>query len=448
MHIAHALSALQSSDVSLFRNARERLDPRWVASVVSGPPGVVARRRKMPTETLIWLVAGANLFANISFPDVMRHLGLTAPTRRGNAQTPPSSGSIAEARQRLGWEPVASVFKLTARLWNAELGSEGTRFHGLQVLAGDGVTFNVPDTSSNGAEFGRPASTGAEPAAFPQARAVVLVDVFHHLALDAAVGPYGRAEVPLLEEMMPRVADNTLLLLDRNFRAFATLYRFQTDGSERHWLLRARKDLQFQVRHTNAEGDDLVTIAPGWAVRQRDPAVPKVMSARLLRFWNGREEIRLLTSLVDPVAYPAHELLELYLLRWEIEMAFDDMKTEQRGAAKTLRSKTPDGVRQELYGLFLAHNVVRVEMGRAAALANLPPTRISFHRSLTEICRFLVLFSSSSAPGKALEREAELRSSLTYLTLPERRPRSYPRALKQTVSKYPRKRIGQRAQPP
>lgn len=447
MHVADALGALQSSDVSLFKTARERLDPTWVASVVSGPPEVVARRRKMPVETLIWLVAGANLFANISFPDVMRHLGLTAPTRRGNAQTPPSSGSIAEARQRLGWEPVAEVFRLTSRLWNQEIGGEGLRFHGLQVLAGDGVTFNLPDTSSNMTEFGRPASTGVEPAAFPQARAVVLVDVLHHLAMDAAVGPYGRGEVPLLEEIMPSIADHTLLLLDRNYRAFATLHRFQSVGNARHWLLRARKDLQFEVYRTNAEGDDLVTIAPGWEVRQRDPSVPRAMNARLIRFWNGREEIRLLTSLLDPATHPAHELAELYLLRWEVEMAFDDMKTEQRGAAKTLRSKTPDGVRQELFGLFLAHNVVRVEMARAAALASLPPTRISFHRSLVEICRFLVLFASSTAPGKALEREAELRSTLTYLVLPERRLRSYPRVLKQTVSKYPRKRIGQCAKP-
>lgn len=443
MHVAEALAGLHAVDLSLFKRVRERMDPAWLADVIAAGPTVSVRRRKMPVETLIWLVAGANLFANMSYVDVMRHLGLTATTKRGHAQLAPSSGSIADARQRMGSEPVASAFRLTAALWNAELDSDHLKFHGLRVLAGDGVTFNLPDTPSNGEHFGHPGSATSEPAAFPQARAVVLVDVFHHLAVDAEVGPYGRAEVPLLEAMMPRVPDNALLVLDRNFRAFAVLYRYQRSGSNRHWLLRARKDLKFTIVRNLAEGDDLVNVSPGWQSREDDPSIPKTVTARLLRLWNGREEIRLLTSLMDPARYPALEVGELYLRRWEVEMAFDDMKTEQRRAARTLRSKTPDGVTQEIYGLFLAYNVVRVEMGRAAVLAGIPPTRISFHRSLTEVCHFLAVFVGSTAPGKALDREAELRATLAYLTLPERRPRSYPRELKQVIPKYPRKKIGQ-----
>lgn len=443
MQLSKAISELSGGDLSLFTTVRERLDPAWVDEIVAGSVAseVPVRRRKMPAGSVLWLVAGANLFAHMSFTDVMRHLGLTARTRRGHEQASPNSGSIAEARQRLGWVPVAAVFRKSATLWNDELMCDDFRFHGLQVLAADGVCFNLPDTPSNVAHFGKPGSSSdGTPAAWAQARAVVLVDVHHHLAFDAEVGPYRTAEIPLLVAMMGRIPDRSLLLLDRGFRAFGALYKHALVGQSRHWLLRARRDLKFKVQQNLGPGDDLVTVAPGWSVRSKDPSIPKEVPARLLRFSNGREQILLLTSLVDAATCPASEVAALYLRRWDVEMAFDDMKTEQRGAARTLRSRTPDGVLQELFGVLLAHNIVRVEMGRAAVAAGLPPTRISFHRSLAEIRRFLVLFSASSAPGKALEREAELRAALAYLILPERRDRHYPRALKSTTWRYARKR--------
>lgn len=148
----------------------------------------------------------------------------------------------------------------------------------------------------------------------------------------------------------------------------------------------------------------------------------------------------LLTSLVDHVRFPAPEVAALYASRWEVEIAFDDMKTEQLRAATTLRSKQPDGVYQEVYGLLVAHNLVRAEMARSAVLFSVAPTRINFHRSLELVQEQLRSMCLTTAPSKLGGEEFLLRERLRFLVLPERRShRRYPRALKVVVPKYPRK---------
>ena len=395
----------------------------------------------MPTTTVLWLVVGAALFANLSFIEVVRSLGLTAPSRRGSRQVPPSSSSVAEARQRLAWEDTAAVFRASAAAWSNEVDALG-RYRGLSVFAADGVIFDTPDTDSNVDFFGRPSSTVGERAAFPQARAVVLLNVLTRLAVDAEIGPYLRSELSMFAEIVPRVPNHSLTILDRNFRSFGLLFQLNSSGEERHWLLRARTDLNFTVVRTLSDGDEVVTVAPGWAVRQKDPSIPRTVTARLIRVQSGQTPLWLLTSLVDSTRYPANEIVKLYGQRWEIEMAFDDMKTEQRGAATTLRSKRPDGVRQEMFGLLIAYNLVRIEMAHAAQTAGATPDRLSFHRTLTIVKHYLLLLGTSSAPSKAMDRVVEMRDTLAFLMLPERRPRSYPRALKQIIPKYPRKKIG------
>ena len=146
-----------------------------------------------------------------------------------------------------------------------------------------------------------------------------------------------------------------------------------------------------------------------------------------------------MTDLMDTARYPALELAALYHERWEIELAFDDIKSEQRAATVTLRSKTPEGIRQEIYGLLLAHNLVRVEMASVAAELGVAPTRISFHRALHELADGL-RGMTGTAPTRWPAWEGLLRTRLMQLVLPERRTaRSFPRAMKMPVGRYARK---------
>ena len=147
-----------------------------------------------------------------------------------------------------------------------------------------------------------------------------------------------------------------------------------------------------------------------------------------------------LTSMLDPVAFPASELVELYHERWELELAYDEIKTEMLEREETLRSKSPPSVIQELWGIFIAYNLVRLEMERIANEIHLPPTRISFVTALTRIVDVWSWMAIAS-PGTIPKHLLAYRLRLKRLILPPRRPnRSYPRAVKMKMSNYPRNR--------
>ena len=148
-----------------------------------------------------------------------------------------------------------------------------------------------------------------------------------------------------------------------------------------------------------------------------------------------------LTSLLDSRAHPASEVVALYHERWEIELGLDELKTHLLERQESIRSRTPDGVRQEIWGIALAYNLIRVEMARAAAEAGVAPTRISFVAALS-IIRVALLMSATPplAPGKIPSRLLDMRRHLKLLLLPPRRSeRVNPRAVKIKMSNYRRK---------
>jgi len=431
-------------DLDLFRSAKDRIDPAWITEALERGECVGMRRRKLPAEQVVWLVIAVCLLAHRSFGDVVRTMGITVPTRRGNAQAAPSSGAVAEARKRVGSGAMCELFRLSASHWVQAEDFAHLRFHGLQVLAADGFTARTPDTATNLAEFGKPASMGTE-ASHPQVRALCVFDVATHFITDAVFAPYDAAEVPLLEEAIPRLPDRSVCIMDRNFQAYATLHRIRSAGEERHWLVRAKANwLRTTLVETLGPGDTLVRLDFSPKTRLADPSLPATFIARRIEYQVNGKSFVLLTSLLDAAKYPSAEVAALYHSRWEAELVLDDVKTELRGAALALRSKTPEGVYQELYGVLIAHNVVRVEMARAAVMLKVSPTRISFHKALVMICHHVECMAYTTAPSKLTDRELELRSALQYLLLPERRPdRHYPRALKNVVARYPKKKIVQ-----
>ena len=175
--------------------------------------------------------------------------------------------------------------------------------------------------------------------------------------------------------------------------------------------------------------------------RKQDPTLPKTWRARAIRYQRqGFRPQTLLTSMLDAIAYPAEELAQIYHERWEIELGYDEIKTEMLDREEAIRSKTVAGVKQELWGLFLAYNLVRLEMEQIAEEARIEPTRISFVAALRMI-RDEMLWCSLSSPGAIPKHLRELRASLKRFILPPRRPdRVYPRAVKIKMSNYAKKR--------
>jgi hypothetical protein len=263
-----------------------------------------------------------------------------------------------------------------------------------------------------------------------------------HLLLAAWFGPYKSSERKHARELWPLVPDDSLVVVDRNFMYAKDLVPLQSTGKNRHWLTRARKRSTFKIVKRLGGGDALAEILVNRNARREDPTLPERWSVRTIRYRRrGFREQTLVTSLLDPALYPRDEIVALYHERWELELGYDEVKTEMLEREEAIRSRTSVGVEQELWGIALAYNLVRIEMERAAEIASVPPVRMSFAACLRAI-RFQLLLFASISPGKiakVLDRfHHELADSCVLP--PRRSERFYPRAVKIKMTNYPRKR--------
>lgn len=446
MELGQALLAVGSGErAASFDVFSEALDPEWIAQALAATGTATVRRRKLPADYVLWIVIGMGLLRDRSIQEVVRHLALVLPAPDG--QRPTVSGSaIVQARDRLGPQPLAWLFRETTDAW-APASADEHRWRGLAVFGVDGTTLRVPDTHENDAHFGRPGtSRGGAAAGYPQLRLVALMVLRSHLLAAVAFGPYGDSEPVLAESLWPALPDRSLTIVDREFCTYAVFHRLAAPARDRHWLTRAKKALSWAVVEPLGPGDALVELRPSRQTRAAHPALPEAWRVRAVRYQRrGFRPQTLLTSLLDPVAYPAAEIVALYHERWELELGFDEVKTHTLEREEALlRSKAPTRIEQELWGLVLGYNLVRLAMARVAGEAGVSPTRISFRHALNCI-RVFWLTGWFASPGVLPRRLAALHEELKLLLLPERRPRRYPRAVKIKMSNYPRKRPRRRS---
>jgi len=161
---------------------------------------------------------------------------------------------------------------------------------------------------------------------------------------------------------------------------------------------------------------------------------------RAIEYRHGKETRVLLTSMLDSKRFPAEEIVALYRERWEIELGYGELKTDMLERAETLRSKSPSSVAQELWGILIAYNMVRLEMERIADELKVSPLRISFIEALRSIREQWLWASMTHSPGAIPKRLATMRDRMRRFLLPDRRERSYPRVVKIKMSNYARKR--------
>jgi len=269
---------------------------------------------------------------------------------------------------------------------------------------------------------------------------VTLMALRSHILAGAQFGPYRTDERVYAADLWHLIPDQSLTIVDRNFFAARTLIGLERGGTHRHWLTRSRANTVYKRVKRFAPGDELVELNVSSEARRKDTSLPMTWQMRAIRYRRrGFKPQILLTSLVDPKRYPAAEIVELYHERWEIELGYNEVKRVMLAREESTRSKSPRGVAQELWGLGIAYNLVRYEAERVAAEAGVPPTRISFVAALNFIETALRTWGTESA-ARLPERLQRLREDLGHFVLPERRERSYPRAVKIKMSNYPRKR--------
>jgi hypothetical protein len=313
----------------------------------------------------------------------------------------------------------------------------------------DGSSLRVPDSAENRSYFGGHPSSDGTISAYPLMRVVGLMALRSHLLADVAFGPYEVPELTYAEALWESVPSDSIVILDRGFFGAPTLLNIQRGAPSRHWLTRARTNTRWEIVERFAEDDLLVEMTVSREAKRGDEELPEKWRARAIRYQRkGYQPSWLLTSLVDAETFPASEIIALYHERWELELGYDELKTELLEREESLRSKTPEAVTQETWGILTAYNLLRVEIEKIAKEAGVEPTRISFVAAMRLIADEW-LWCAAGTPGTIPKKLAALRANVKSFVLPPRRSeRSYPRAVKLRTSHYPKKSPVNRPLPP
>lgn len=419
-----------------FETFRRHIDAAWIEQALAATGTATVRRRRLPAEEVVWVVLGMALFRDRPIEDVVSKLELALPGAGTVARS-----SVSQARARLGSEPMKWLFERSASQW-AHASAAEHRWRGLALYGIDGSSLRVPDTPENRAHFGGQSGREGSESGYPMARIVALMALRSHLLAGVWLGPYGGThELEPAKQLGTSVPDHSLIILDRGFLAAPMLIGVETGEQNRHWLTRAKSNSKWRALQRLGKGDELVEMDVSREARRQDASLPRTWRMRAIRYQRkGFRPQTLLTSLLDAEQYPAAEIIALYHERWELELGYDELKTELLEREETIRSKTREGVEQELWGLLLAYNLVRLEMERVARSAKVEPTRISFVESL-RLIRDEWLWLSVTSPGAIPKRLESMRANIKRYILPPRRPkRLYPRVVKVKMSNYDRKR--------
>jgi hypothetical protein len=413
---------------------RKKIDPAWIEEALAATGTATVRRRRLPAEQVIWLVLGMGMFRDRPIEDVVSKLDLALPGTSGSI----AKSSISQARERIGSEPMKWLFERCSAEWSKRSADEH-RWRGLSLFGMDGSTVRVPDSEENREVYGGQSGRNESESGYPMVRIVVLMVLRSHLLAACGFGAYSTNEIHHARPLLSAIPSNSLTMVDRGF--FGAQFLTEIEGGEnRHWLTRARSDLKSTRLERFGKGDELIELNVSGEARRKDPSLPKTWTMRLIKYRRkGFPERTLLTSLRDPKLYPAAEIIALYHERWELELGYDEIKTELLDREETIRSRKPDGVAQELWGILLAYNLVRLEMASIAKEADVEPTEISFIESL-RLIRDEWEWLSVTSPGAIPKRLEAMRQNVKRYVLPPRRSRSFPRTVKIKMSNYDRNR--------
>jgi hypothetical protein len=362
---------------------------------------------RLPPHVMVYFAMAMALFADDDYEEVAVRLTETLSWWGcwDSQWETPTSGGITQARQRLGYEPVRDLFAEVAVPVAGEL-TRGAFLAGWRLMAIDGFEWDAPATKENAAAFGH-AGGAADPSAFPKVRVVSVSECASHAVVDAEMGPVagqGAGEQSLARKLYRRMEAGWLLIADRNFFNWADWCTGADSGAALLWRVKA--DLRLPALEMLPDGSyrsvlvkpsirgkaRQALLAAARAGEQLDPAQARYV--RVLEYTvpdregdgNG-ELIALITTISDPAVAPAQTLAEAYHQRWEHETGNNQLKTHLRGPGRILRSKSPDMVRQEIYGYLLTHYAISALICQAATEADIDPDRVKFKRTVRIVRR-------------------------------------------------------------
>jgi hypothetical protein len=362
------------------------------------------RERDLPAHVVMYYVIALALYMRSSYREVLRCLlegvqWLLDPSAQLNVA---GKSGISQARTRLGSEPVKRLYEAVVAPI-AEKRTKGAWYRQWRLVSLDGSTLDVADTAENVRAFGRPSSHRGT-SAFPKIRFVALLESGTRVLWAAVMDKYARGETTLAKGVVTALRQGMLCLADRNFPTYNLWRAASQTGADLLW--RGKRNARLDVEKRLPDGSYLSRIYASTSDyrRRRNGIVVRVIDYRLKGVEGAEPLYRLITTIVDHLQAPAKELAALYHERWEIETALDELKTHLRGAQIVLRSKTPELVKQEFYGLLMAHFAVRGLMHEAALKADEDPDRLCFVHSVHVVQRRMARYGA--IPPSAEESHA------------------------------------------
>ena len=362
--------------------------PRSLIEEVLADTGKASQReRLLPAPAVVYYVMALALWREAPLEEVLRvvceGLQWLGGSEAGAIQA--SKSAISQARTRLGSQVMRQLAERVLRPLAAP-GAPGAWYRGLRVMALDGSCMDVADEAANAEYFGYPGASRGQ-SAFPQARLLGLVECGTHVVTAAEVAPYGHSEQAMAAQMLPaKLKPGMLVLADRNFYSFKLWQIACASGAKLAWRVKA--NLKLPVEQLLPDGSYLGTVFDSRDRHRSAGQVVRVIDYTLQGSATPpQDSYRLVTNILDPADASALELAALYHERWEIEGVFDEFKTHLRANSTVLRSKTPELVLQELWGLLLAHFAIRQLMAQAAWPRGLDPDRLSFTHAVRVIKR-------------------------------------------------------------
>jgi hypothetical protein len=430
MLLSQALDAVLNFTPKEFSALSDLLSPELIDECLTDTGVATVRKRRLPMEMMVWAITGMSLFRSLSMNQIVSHLDIVLPGKRPFVAT----SAVVQARKRLGEEVVRRVFEKSRQLWFDK--TPLSHWNGLTLLAVDGTLWRTPDTKENSDAFGRTANAYSQ-SAWPQLRMVCQMELTSHLLSGVSFGSVTEtSEIDLAAQLAEQTPDHSLTILDKGFYAPGLLHYWQTCGTERHWMLPLRKDAKYRVLQKQGKGSELIELDLSCQARKKWADAPETLTARLISKQVNGKTVKILTSMCDPLRYPNEDIVDLYGHRWEIEHGFREMKQHLLNNELTLRSKKPELVKQELWGVALAYNLLRFMMAQMAySLKNVEPYQLGFKQAALYLTGQLSILPAV-APGKIPRIIEGIIAMAPSFVLPTRRPRHYPRAVKKKPKRY------------
>jgi hypothetical protein len=354
-----------------------------------------------------------------------------------------NTGAYCRARQRLEEVALQELADSIAKRMEGHAGEKGL-WYGRRVEIVDGTSASMPDTPANQNEWPQPSSQ-KEGCGFPVVRLVALSSLATGAILRIAHAALSVGEHALFRQLWQYLEPAVVLLADCGFTSFANVHLLRQRGVDIVMRNHQRRSTGVRLIERLSRRDNIVAWkktgrVPKWLDRQTWAALPHEITVRQIEVTVDipgfrPERIVIVTTLLDPKAFPKDAFADLYRKRWYAELFLRDIKTTLH--MDVLKCKSPAMIRRELQMFIIAYNLVRALMLQAALLHNVPPLRISFKGSLGTLRQWAPILAMLNSPESLDDMTRLLLSYLAKDIIPDRPDRVEPRARKRRPKNYP-----------